>query len=97
MRRWLRLFACLFLLTYGVVAAVGAFAVCDEPCGSSPANCTALCIDCACCPSGVSTPFEIAPRMTGFGPGVTAYASDTVSRPSAPRAEILHVPKRLLA
>jgi len=91
------MFACLFLLTYGVVAAVGAFAVCDEPCGSSPANCTALCIDCACCPSGVSTPFEIAPRMTGFDPGVTAYASDTVSRPSAPRAEILHVPKRLLA
>ncbi len=93
----MRIFACLFLLTYGVVAAVGAFAVCDEPCGSSLANCTALCIDCACCPSGVSTPFEIALRLTGFGPGVTAYASDNASHPSAPRAEILHVPKSLLA
>ncbi len=93
----MRIFACLFLLTYGVVSAAGAFAVCDEPCGSSLASCTALCIDCACCPSGVSTPFEVALSTTVFSPGVTAYESDNANRPSAPRAEILHVPKSLLA
>jgi hypothetical protein len=93
----LRIFACLVLLTYGVGATAGAFAVCTEPCGGSFENCTALCLDCACCPSGVSTPFEVALATAGFGPGMTAFASATACHLSAPRAEILHVPKGLLA
>ncbi|MET0619610.1 MAG: hypothetical protein ABW056_04990 [Thermoanaerobaculia bacterium] len=97
MRRWLRIFACLFLLTYGVVAAVGAFAVCDEPCGSSPASCTALCTDCACCPNGVSTPFEIARPAAALSPSVPAFQAVVSSHLSVPQAEILHVPKSLLA
>jgi hypothetical protein len=90
-------FAFLLLLTYGAAAVVGGFGSCGEPCGGPSADCSALCLDCACCPNGTSTPGEGVPQISVLSSSESAFEIGLASHPSAPPADILHVPKSLLA
>jgi hypothetical protein len=82
----------LLLLTCVVSAAFG-LGACTEPCADPFAACSALCLDCACCPNGVSTPFEIEPPTVANRTSVPAFEAVSPGRLSVPLAEILHVPK----
>jgi hypothetical protein len=80
-----------------VAAAAVGFGACNEPCADPFTDCSALCLDCACCPNGISTPLEIARAVAAHDPSAPAFQQASASHFSVPQAEILHVPKRLLA
>ena len=84
------------LLTVVATAAVG-FGACMEPCSDLFADCSALCLDCNCCPNGVSTPFEVPQPDVTYSPSVRVSQATFASHLSVPQAEILHVPKQTLA
>ena len=96
MRRTSRILTATLLLTCVVSAAFG-LAACTEPCADPFTACSALCLDCACCPNGVSTPFEIEPPTVANRNSVPAFEAASPGRLSVPPAEILHIPKILSA
>ena len=78
-------------------ALVGLSAVCSTSCDEPFGECVGLCLDCACCPNGVSTFGEKAPAIDGLVSLRPAFDSVVKSPLDAPPAEILHIPKPALS
>jgi hypothetical protein len=87
----------MFLLAWMASAVVGLSNTCptsgEEPFGDS----AGLCLDCVCCPNGVST-FGEAGSAIGAPVSLRSHFPTATRNPlDAPPAEILHIPKPALS
>jgi hypothetical protein len=83
-----------FLLLACMAAAVfGISASCSTGCDEPFSDCAGLCLDCACCPNGVSTSGETAPVIAELVAFASALPAPETSHIDAPPGDILHIPK----
>lgn len=85
--------AAIFLLTCMASAAFGLSASCSTSCDVPFGDCAGLCLDCACCPNGVSTSGETVSVIAGLAAFTSALPTPAASHVDAPPGDILHVPK----
>jgi len=83
-----------FLLLACITAAFfGLSGACSTGCDEPFSDCAGFCLDCACCPNGVSTSVESASVMQALVALSPAFPSVAGSHVDAPPGDILHVPK----
>ena len=89
-------FGTFFLLACIAAAVVGLSAACSTGCDEPFSDCAGLCLDCACCPNGVSTSVERASVMEALVALSPAFPSVAEGHVDAPPGDILHVPRPVL-
>ena len=90
-------FVALLLLACMATAVFGLSAACSTGCDEPFTDCAGLCLDCACCPNGVSTSVESTSVMEALVALSPVFPRAAARHADAHPGDILHIPKPVLS